>query len=691
MRVLLLDNQNAIGDELQEMTCRTIDLSIIKAEFDTSGPADYSGIEAVIGVGSSSNGRKVTEQLLIWRTDPYTYLVPCWVGENSVSFEKFCLWPRLSIDCIEDSMDSAAVLEWLLKLSDWQQSRMHLPSSDSLTHRSTLEIITSLALRRASGKLLFFNEEGTEGSMILEEGCLADAILGHLRGEEVISEFLAWSRGSYFWERRHAVRARTGLPLSLLLHEGLALFRDANYLYHFLSDFDCPILKTQSQSALDDPAVPYYNGLQELYRLIDGKLSASELLQASPLSRPRTMAALARWFSLQDVSFAPKGISRPKEPEPVPIQDVSVPTRRLLIVDDSRFMCRALESIFKQDSRFELVGEAHDGIEALSLIEELKPDVVTLDIQMPRMDGLTALKHIMIRNPTPVVVLSSFTMETSRLTYESFKYGAISVFAKPSRLGSQRMDQEVEQLAEAVWQAAGVQMESVRYIRRSSKGGKDKPVRNEMTGGSSSAGSDTIPLAAICCGAGGFPSFLKLLLSITQVDHLPIMVVCMAMPRVVVESLVPNLDGDCAVKVEKLDPGTDLQCGVCYLYSYEDCLHLSTSDGQVKMVEGSGCEGHLHAFDHLFCSLADSFTGRAVAIMISGKGSDGLEGMQVVQRNGGETLVLSPGVCLNPDLPRDVLARGYAREIKTTGHLATLLERYRDLVGQGSPATAVEP
>ncbi|HQN18607.1 MAG TPA: hypothetical protein PKV86_05700, partial [Syntrophobacteraceae bacterium] len=174
MRVLLLDNQNAIGDELQEITCRTIDLSIVKAEADTSGPAEYSGIEAVIGFGSSSDGRKVTEQLLIWRTDPYTYLVPCWVGENVASFEKFCLWPWLSIDCIEDTMDSAAVLEWLLKLSDWQQSRMHLPSSDSLTHRSTLEIITSLALRRASGRLLFFNEEGNEGSMILEEGCLAD-------------------------------------------------------------------------------------------------------------------------------------------------------------------------------------------------------------------------------------------------------------------------------------------------------------------------------------------------------------------------------------------------------------------------------------------------------------------------------------------------------------------------------------
>ncbi len=690
MRVLLLDNQNAIGDELQEITCRTIDLSIVKAEADTSGPAEYSGIEAVIGFGSSSDGRKVTEQLLIWRTDPYTYLVPCWVGENVASFEKFCLWPWLSIDCIEDTMDSAAVLEWLLKLSDWQQSRMHLPSSDSLTHRSTLEIITSLALRRASGRLLFFNEEGNEGSMILEEGCLADAILGHLRGEEVISEFLAWSRGSYFWERRHAGRARTGLPLSLLLHEGLALFRDANYLYHFLSDFDCPILKTQSQSALDDPAVPYYNGLQELYRLIDGKLSASELLQASPLSRPRTMAALARWFSLQDISFAPKGISLQREPEPAPIQEVAVPPRRLLIVDDSRFMCRALESIFQQDSRFELIGEAHDGIEALSLIEELKPDVVTLDIQMPRMDGLTALKHIMIRHPTPVVVLSSFTMETSRLTYESFKYGAISVFAKPSRLGSQRMDQEVAQLAEAVWQAAGVQMESVRYIRRGSKGGKDKAVPNEVTG-ISSAGPDSVPLAAICCGAGGFPSFLKLLLTITRVDHLPIMMVCMAMPRVVVESLVPNLDGDCAIKVEKLNPGADLQCGVCYLYSYEDCLHLSASDGEVQVMESSGCAGHLHAFDHLFSSLADSFTSRVVAIMISGKGSDGLEGMQVVQRSGGETLVLSPGVCLNPDLPREVLARGYAREIKTTGDLATLLERYRYPGGQESAATVEEP
>ncbi len=94
---------------------------------------------------------------------------------------------------------------------------------------------------------------------------------------------------------------------------------------------------------------------------------------------------------------------------------------------------RSAAKYFGLDSRFEIVGVAHDGVEALALIEKLKPDVVTLDIQMPRMDGLTALKHIMIRDPRPVVVLSAFTKQTSRLTYESFKYGAVDVCTKPSK------------------------------------------------------------------------------------------------------------------------------------------------------------------------------------------------------------------------------------------------------------------
>jgi two-component system chemotaxis response regulator CheB len=671
MKILLLDPHNLVRTELRDIACATNDITILNDEQAGNFPADSLRIDAIVGVGDFSDRPKLTERLLMWRTHPHTYLVPCWIAADFASFEKVCLWPRLAIDCFDKHFDAQGFSDWLAKVADWQQSRMQLPNSDSFFHHSAIELITCLALRRATGSLLVFDEEGDDGNLVLHEGCLSVANVKHMHEEDAFYEFFAWSQGSYLWEQRESSRARNGRqPLSLLINQGLRLLREANLLYHFLPNLGCIVSKTQSESALDDGGVPFYGSLKEIYKLIDGKLSAAEIIQASPLSRPRTMSCLAKWFSLGDISITAEDQHPVKES--IPSLEQAIPPQRLLIVDDSHFMCRALQSIFSQDSRFEIVGVAHDGLEALTLIEQQKPDVVTLDIHMPRMDGLTALKHIMIRNPTPVVVLSSLTKATSHLTYESFKYGAVSVFTKPSRINSPEMEKEVQQLIDAVWQTARVQMEPVQYIRRSKKK-KAEQETLELDRLRTSPRNLNGPIVAIGCGTGGFSSLLKLLASITATNTLPFIIACMAMPRRVVEAMAPNLDKDCMVRLEELVDGKPLNRGTCYLYSYDDCFHLTRSESEIKMERNPECLEHVSSFDHLLFSVAEAFGSRTTAMLISGKGADGLDGMRYVKEKGGSTYVLSPAACLSPELPGKILKGGYAKEVKSTMQLAAML------------------
>jgi two-component system chemotaxis response regulator CheB len=544
-----------------------------------------------------------------------------------------------------------------------------------------LEILTSLALRKATGKLSVFDEEGVEGAMFFKDACLVGAGLSHLRGSEALFDFLTWTRGNYIWEEcEHTGRQFEPLPVYELIYQGLKLIRDANLFFHFTHDLDCPITRTESESALDDGAIPFFAEQNALYRLIDGPISPIRLIEASPLSRPRTMNILAKWFSLGDIKSLQEeklaGGEELRDNQPVIIaaqSDTPPEQLRILIVDDSHLMCKVLKNIFSEDPRFEVVGTAHDGVEALNLLDRQKPDIVTLDMQMPRMDGLTTLKHIMVRNPKPVVVLSAFTKDTSLLTYESFKYGAVDVLTKPSNGTDLDMAKQEEEIRSRIVQASHVRIEAAQYIRRK----KSSKIQHETPAGdygsSWNAGESLDCIAAIYCGSGGFPSLLKLLFGLSQVERYPATIICAAMPRRVVEALAPSLQKDCGIRIERLLPDAVLKNGACYIYSYEECFILQ--GGIVKMervLDHPVAEG---SFDRLLISIDSEYAGQVVALALSGAESDGIHGMRHVLQNGGLTYVPSPELCLQPELPRRLLEDGIAQEVTSMNELSRILEK----------------
>jgi two-component system chemotaxis response regulator CheB len=294
------------------------------------------------------------------------------------------------------------------------------------------------------------------------------------------------------------------------------------------------------------------------------------------------------------------------------------------------------------------------------LIEEYNPDVLTLDLQMPKMDGLTALKHIMIRNPKPVVVVSAFTQETSRLTYEAFRYGAVDVMAKPSGKDKAVREKGAQELRDRVAQAACVRIEAAQYIRRrpNAAGASSRSNGN----GSEGEGADFL---VVVSDAGGFPLLLKVFFALSGMHEAPSVVCSTGLSASAVQALVPCLAADCGLAITPFrPPGGVLAPRTSIVGSRQHPFRPVEANGgiAVKTVKGNGS---VRSFDALLSGAADLLGKRAVALLISGEGDDGLDGIRRIREMGGRAFVLSPEMCLKQDLPRKILVEGYAVELKT--------------------------
>jgi two-component system chemotaxis response regulator CheB len=654
MKVLVLAEKLECTALLDHLSHIQGEITFIQGRNVADVPRDPAEVDVIMGGEDCSPGSALNSLMLGWRSHPHTYLIPCWFPVDRESLGRTCLWPRLAIDRFDPKCDSTTFSEWVSLVVEWQQNRMHFSDSGILEDRSGLELSTSLCLRRATGVLSLFDNDGGEGELFFRNGDLISASYKHLRGIEVFYEFLCMNSGGYSWEGgRHPSGNEEAHPLSQLIPDGLKLIYDANFLYSFVSNLDKGLLPTDSQSALDDSAAELFIEQKEIYDLIKTGVPVSQIIEASPLSRPSTMTLLAKWFSLEDVVLS----NQPSRSE-----------CSVLIVDDSRLICRFLDDIFAKDPRVRVAGFAHNGIEALELIGELKPDVVTLDLQMPKMDGITALKHILIRDPRPVVVLSAFTKATSRLTYESFKYGAVDVITKPAKGAKSTGDAMNRELCDRIVQASRVQLAAIKYIRRGKK--KESIVSNDPSG---TAADVPGKILVVLCGAGGFPTLLKLVFAIPDPKHIPLTVIGVDMPKRVVEALVGNLNKDTAIPVEEISGTGHLRPGVCYIASNEDACILHDDGGQVNIVRNGTHPSPGNFFDELLTSAA-AFKSRTVAVLLSGTGDDGLEGVRQVRQNGGEVFALTPGACLRPDLPEKSINIGCAEEIKDIADLSKLFE-----------------
>ena len=308
---------------------------------------------------------------------------------------------------------------------------------------------------------------------------------------------------------------------------------------------------------------------------------------------------------------------------------------KVLVVDDSSIIRQAIIAVISSSDQLQVIGEAADGDEALVLIAQLKPDVVTLDVIMPRMSGLTTLKHIMIFHPTPVVMLSSVTQEGANITFDALRYGAVDFIAKPSKLKDNSMQTQTDEIIQKIITAAKVKTHAIQYVRVSPK-------------------SKDVQLAKTACkhivvfgvAEGGYGTLLKIIPRLTPHSATAYMVVFYETTSHI-NDFVDYLNHYSQVTVTRPQDNTPLEAGVCYLSSGEEYVTVHDKQGCVTAhVSHAPFSSRRGSIDMLMFSVAETVGKHSLGIILTGAGSDGAEGLEEIIRVGGGAIIQSPVSCL---------------------------------------------
>ena len=337
---------------------------------------------------------------------------------------------------------------------------------------------------------------------------------------------------------------------------------------------------------------------------------------------------------------------------------------KVLIVDDSAIVRKLLADALKGEPDIEVVGGAGDPFIARDMILQLEPDVLTLDIEMPRMDGLSFLRRLMAHRPMPVIIISSLTQSGSAATIDALRAGAMDVLAKPGGPGS------VGELAVRLKQ-------SVRAIRGVAPAGLARAAAPVAEAPTSTIRFDSPRrrngIIAIGASTGG-PQAIEAVLSRLPAETPPI-VIAQHMPAGFTRAFADRLDKACAIRVVEAAGGEQLESGTAYVAPGEH--HLVVQVRGIKLMtalhDGPPVHHQRPAVDELFFSLAKLRCVPIVAALLTGMGSDGADGLLALRQAGAETIAEDEHSCVVFGMPREAIARGAAMHVATLLQIPTLI------------------
>lgn len=321
---------------------------------------------------------------------------------------------------------------------------------------------------------------------------------------------------------------------------------------------------------------------------------------------------------------------------PGAVTSVAVPSDRpirLLIVDDSRLIRAAIRRAFESDGQVQTVGEAANGREALKLLPKLKPDVITLDIKMPEMDGLSTLKHIMIKCPTPTVMISALTHEGATETFDALRFGAIDFMPKPTQRGDTSLADQEREIKNKVKQAAGIKIDNVRLLRTRPANGK-------------APSAEIRRVVVLGASEGGYGALLKIIPDIDPEWPAAYLAILYAAENHI-DAFIEYLNRHSSITVQRAVDGTLLKGGTCYLASGAEYVTATGAPDRIALrVHASPFPGRRGAINMLMISLAEVMAVRTVSVVLSGRDEDGAEGAAEIARVGGEVMIQDPKTCL---------------------------------------------
>ncbi len=341
---------------------------------------------------------------------------------------------------------------------------------------------------------------------------------------------------------------------------------------------------------------------------------------------------------------------------------------KVLVIDDAAFMRKRITEILQSDDRIEVVGSARNGVEGIEKIKTLQPDVITLDIDMPVMDGITTIKHIMIESPVPIVVLSSMFAD-GEVTFEALRLGVVDFVPKPSGAVSHNIDQAKQRIIDRTLIATGVNLENIRRVFLEHMESEEQMIDRYrfrsldyvLTLGTTLSGPNTI---------------IRLLASLPPTLPLAIVATQEISPKIL-ESFVKKFDEHVPWKIEIAREGDTLQQGTCYINPVDTTIGIGQNEqGNACLITSPNGDRPL---DYLFSTASSVFHENTIGLLLTGIGDDGAEGLAQIKAKSGVTIAQKGRTCVYPNLADNAIARGVVDIIMEENKLPETVESFIDV------------
>jgi two-component system chemotaxis response regulator CheB len=313
---------------------------------------------------------------------------------------------------------------------------------------------------------------------------------------------------------------------------------------------------------------------------------------------------------------------------------------RILVVDDSAFMRKIITDMINSDPQLTVVGTAFDGLDALQKTSQLRPDVITLDVNMPRMDGLTTLKRLMKQHPLPIIMLSAATQEGAETTFTALKLGAVDYIPKPSGQISLDIEKVRNELVDKIKTAAQAKIVTHEPETCSRVRIKQKVTEKIVTIGAST---------------GGPPALEEILVQLPK--NTPPILIVQHMPSGFTNSFAKRLNRLCSFEVKEAEDGDTINQRQALIAP--GGYHMTvTRDRRVQLDCGPTEHGVRPAVDPMMRTAAAVYGSETIGVILTGMGRDGASGMKAIKEKGGRTIAQDEATCTVFGMPKMAIQEG---------------------------------
>ncbi len=484
------------------------------------------------------------------------------------------------------------------------------------------DILQIINLSHNSGQLELQNDNQV-GSIVISKGKLIYAETSSYYGEAALFYLFSWKTGTFNFKKIDVSKIEPNM--SLLLN--YALLKGTKFVDEIEDTCKLvPVLKDNLKFEIENENEMF------LTRIIDGQSSINKLAENYNLNK---YLAAHYYLSLENETKC-KLVIKNKTNVRISQQNKNKKIK-VLLVDDSRIILKGLEKVLLEESESFEIEKATNGKKALEKACIFRPDVITLDVNMPVMDGLTALKYIMVSNPIPVVMLSSLTSEGSETAFDALRFGAVDFITKPVNNDVDTFNAQKEKIKKTIRHAAKVNIHGVKRVQ----------IKNWQRRHETNLPSSVNNLVIIGASYGSYNAIMQLLTGMQGDINTPVVIHQYIEPKFL-GLFVDYLNRFCEIKNHIAKDVQTLKNGHCYFVPHTSygTYQLEKSISKLMLSKMPFDEDHEHSINIAMFSASETFSQNCTGVLLSGSSKDGAEGLLEIKRQNGYSIIQDPSTCI---------------------------------------------